>query len=230
MGSIASFVSTIAADLDRKSASDSHPVARRKLSTVLSKCGYGRRHKNWLEELHRELADAQVFFDPDVTDMDLGLDTWIRFTREPPRSLNRIFSDEKALGYHLSRWSDALEKTLGLGSLRHVHGGRKAERQYPLDDAYVKPDLVFRSEYGPYIVCELEVGDPKDESVSQLLKYVDAADAAYRSPVVGVLITAKPRRRASERSIAKHLSELSNEGRDLRWFWYDVHVDLAPPN
>jgi hypothetical protein len=110
MRSVESFVARIVEDLEKKSEERRQVIVRRKVSTIISQCGYSCRSHRLLAELDRAIEEAQSFVDPDVTDTGLGLPTWIRTD-------------------------------------------------------------------GSHVVCELKVGDPTDRSVSQLLKYVDAADA-----------------------------------------------------
>jgi hypothetical protein len=229
MRSVESFVARVVEDLEKKSEERRPVIVRRKVSTIISQCGYSRRSERLLAELDRAIEEAHIFVDPVVTDTGLGLDTWIRFTNEPPPSQTQTFQKESALGYHLSKYPDRLAQALGRGSLTLKHGGKKPEKKFVLDGEYVKPDLVFRSADGSHVVCELKVGDPTDRSVSQLLKYVEAADATYQSSVVGVLVTGQPRLQGTTNRVKRHLEELSRGGRDLRWFWYDVRTELVSP-
>lgn len=163
--SIESFVDEIATALEREKLLGEVPVVRRKVRSVVYKCGSKRRTQPFLDSIEAGLAEAGVFVDPDITDIDLGLDTYVRFTLEPPLPVGRIFKPERALAYHLSKWPSSLEQAFPeLGRLKHHHGGSKPERSYWLEGMELKPDLVFSSGSGSWLVCELERATPRTKA------------------------------------------------------------------
>jgi hypothetical protein len=161
----------------------------------------------------------------------LGLDTFVKFRLEPFVVLSQIFKSERELGYHLSKYRDVLELSLpDLAPLRHRAGGRLAEREWQILDAHLRPDLVFKSDKRGWVVFELERGDPKRESVMQLRQYMAATSELKRDPnVIGVLVTAPPRRVALRRDTERELQDLRTQGLDVRWIWYNVAVELEFP-
>lgn len=227
--SVESVITALKASIERElSKGDTHPTTWRKLSTLVSACGWTNRTSTRMHTLAAAIAAARLYASHDLTDLDLGLDTSIRFSKAPWTDLTKIFKDESELGYHLSKYPSALENAIPhLGKLSHLHGGRKKEREYFYEDTSVFPDLVFRSAQGGIVVVELERGDPKDESVNQLERYLDAAAKRHGMPVSGVLITGSPRRAAQRRQFNDHLTLLRKRHPDITWLSYDVKVSLS---
>ncbi len=227
--SVDAAVQSISRSLEQRAAQgDSDPITWRKLSSLIHACGWDRRSVPRLEELAAAVAGAGIFASLDLTAMDLGLDTTVRFGRRPWLQLGHVFESELALAYHLSKYPAALETALALGKLRHLSGGRKPEKQYNYFGSWIRPDLVFSSPGGPLVVVELERGDPKDESVDQLTRYMDAVSTRHNRPSVGALISGRPRRAAMRRHIHAELEQLEQRGSEVVWLWYDVGVELNP--
>lgn len=201
-------------------------VTRRLVRSILYQCGWQKRSPERLTALENRLADAGLYADPDITDMDLGLGTWIRFTPEPPPPVGRVFKPERALGYHLSKYPAELERELPhLGTLRHISGGCKPEKTYGFEGIDLKPDLVFSSSSGRWLVCELERGDPKNESVDQLEMYARAVGARGKT-ITAALITGSPRSAGVKKQATRRIQTLRTQGFDAWWIVYDVAVRL----
>lgn len=222
-----SFVRSIAAELEAEQQRGDTPIVRRKVRSMIRQCGRAKRTQPLLNSVEAKLADAGVYADPDITDIDLGLDTYVRFTLAPPPPIGKIFKPERALAYHLSKWPNELERLLPhLGRLRLKYGGQARERTYGFEGMQLKPDIVFDSDSGNHLACELERGDPKYESVDQLEYYIRSVQAR-EGPTVGVLITGSPRTHGLRNQIARGIERLNASGLEAHWFTYDVDVVLT---
>ena len=77
---IEAFVEKLAKDLEEDRRRGSTEVTRRLVSSILYQCGWQKRSPERLEDLENQLANASLFADPDITEMCLALDTWVKFT------------------------------------------------------------------------------------------------------------------------------------------------------
>jgi len=223
---ITSLISGLNVALDKDVLTGTTPLTKKRIRAIIHACGWKQRSPQRLDELESRLGDAGLFANPDITDMDLGLNTWIRFTREPATPVGKILKPERALGYHLSKYPAELERVLpDLKKLRHRHGGRKPEKTYGFEGMSLRPDLVFSSSSGKWLTCELERGDPKKESVDQLELYMRAVSKPNRD-VVGVLVTGTPRTKGVANQTARRIEDLRRRDFDARWIVYDVAVRL----
>lgn len=156
-----SFVAGLVRDVTIRKLHGKPETTRRKLSTVLAQCGWKKRSPERLTELVALLGDKGLFSNPDILEINLPLDTSVTFGREPPTPLGQTIHPERALGYVLSRYPRHLQEAVpDLGHLKLYSGGAKPERTFYLRDKAVKPDLVFTSASGRWLVCELETGSP----------------------------------------------------------------------
>lgn len=199
----------------------------RKLSTVVQQCGWKRRTAARMTELEHALAEIGIFASVDLADLDLGPDTTVRFARRPWTPVGRIIKPERALAYLLSENpATILEALPQLGRITHLHGGRTKERKYSLHGSQIRPDLVFRSDTGAYVVFELKSEQAEPDAVTQLKEYIEAVAGAHAAPVRGVLVAARP-------SNPGLLARVQQELKALRvfypvdWIWYDVAVKAS---
>lgn len=222
-GSVESFVGGLERSLDGKEVS---ARTKRKLSSVISACGWKKRSPQRLEQLNEVLSHAGIYADQDLLDMNLGVDTFVWFSRRPPLPVGKIFHQERAVGYHLGKYKDALEEALPeYAPLLHKSGGHKKEASYTLDGERFIPDLVFKAKSGEWLVCEIERGDPKRDSVPQLIDYMRAVSNGSRL-VVGVLITARPRTHYWRETVGRLIETIPSDLGPAHWLWYDVSVTL----
>ena len=210
---------------DEGSQRRSKPGSRRKLSTVIGRCGWKKRSPQRLEKLDADLDRAGIYTSVDIEDLDVGLDTWVLFGREPFVELGHVFkrvlsgTSWQPIQNHLKgrfRSSDA--SAIGMGS--------KPERSFHDLGTPLRPDLVFKASNGTWVACELERGDPKRESVGQLEQYLRALDAHYAGPVAGLLITARPRAANLGRLIEGQMMNLRRSYPDVAWLTYDIRVSV----
>lgn len=166
------FVRSLERSLDERGTTKT----KRKLATVITSCGWKKRSGPRLQELSEALAHAGIYPDQDLQDLYLGIDTYVWFSRRPPLPVGQIFQQERAAGYHFGRYKDVLDSALPqYAPLVHKSGGNRKEKVYDLNGQSLIPDLVFRSgRSGPWIVCEIERGDPRRQSVPQLIDYMRA--------------------------------------------------------
>lgn len=59
-------------------------VRRLKLSTILARCGWARRSDQRMERLAAMLSERGLVATPPLTDRELTVDGWVRFSRRPP--------------------------------------------------------------------------------------------------------------------------------------------------
>ena len=224
-----SFIQEISRSLDEAAARD--PVAprvRRRLRTVVRRCGWQRRTVERMAELEAQLSEAGIHSSIDLEDLDISQDSTVWFSREPALKLDRVFRTEAALAYHLSKYPVAIQRVFPeLGKLRLRAGGRLPERTIRFEGAMLRPDLVFRSSTGDTVVAELKRGDPTLSAVGQLELYLRAL-TSQGSSVVGLLVSATPRRRALRTQVARQMDRLRNQVFDARWVLYDVQVQIRP--
>lgn len=223
------FVGRIVADLELKELQGRPQTTKRKLGTLIKGCGWQKRSAERLAELMHLLADQGVFPDPDISDIHLPLDTYVTFGREPPTPIGQTIHPERALAYVLSKYPHHLETALSdLGRLKLQSGGTKPERTYYLGDKPVRPDLLFSSTSGRWLVCELETGEPRQESIEQLLRYMKAVETPGRAgKITGLLVTGQPRTSGLHGRVAEEMEGRRSGGLDMRWIIYDVDIVLA---
>ncbi len=224
-----SFIEEIARSLDEAAARDPvTPRVRRRLRTVVRRCGWQRRTVARMATLEARLSEAGIHTSIDLEDLDISPDSTVWFSREPALKLDRIFRTEKALAYHLSKYPIAIERVLpDLGRLRLKAGGRLPERTIRFEGVKLRPDLVFRSSNGHTVVAELKRGDPTLSAVAQLELYLRAL-TARGTPTIGLLVTATPRTRALRAQVSRQMNGLRGQGFDARWLLYDVLVQMRP--
>jgi hypothetical protein len=221
------FVAQIDVAMEKRTEGGLRPEAelKRKLSTVVTSCGWKQRSHLRMERLQQGLVATAVYPSEDVTDLSIPLSMTIRFRREPPSPPAMEFATEKDLECFLAKNHRLLlSQVQGLGGSRHKAGGTLPQRRYAFGRSYLKPDLVFETPDGTVVVAEVKLGDPDDRGVTQLRSYVTAA-SKHHDRVRGLLITGKPRSRAHESAIAAEIA--SARSRRIDWIQYTTDMTLT---
>lgn len=222
MASVEQFVKAIGRAA-KKADEQEAPPPRRRMRTVIDRCGWEKRSPQRMSDLNDALEAAGVFASPQPA-MSVDLDDWVRFTTSPSRDpeLGLVFLKEKTLEDFVARYYQKLfEGWPGL------EGAKLMKAQHPVYVAGKKRiiDLLFMGADGAQIVVELKKGDPTMGALAQLRQYMDQV-RPDEGPVRGVLISAPPRDAALARAM---WSDLDSDRRDydVTWLWYDLKVDLV---
>jgi hypothetical protein len=117
-----------------------------------------------------------------------------------------------------------------VGRLKLRYGGEKREKVFYVDGDPVKPDLVFTSSRGDWIVAEPEKGDPPLEGTEQAERYVRALQQNRKESVIGLFVTGRPESRGLTQHVNGQIRTLRSGGPDVRWLWYDVDIRLQDPS
>ena len=165
-----------------------------------------------------------MHIDTDITNLGLARSTWIYFASNPfvTRDLGRTFGYERDLNWFVAHYPEEVFRGFpGLEDLTFY----SSEMPVEYGGALHKIGLVFRDPEGTYVATELERGDPRDNSVAQLERYMRGLAAAGHPLVRGLLITARPSGAQLEADVADRIARL-NDRFPVQWFWYDLNVNL----
>jgi hypothetical protein len=219
-------VAELDAALEERTGGDPRSEAElsRKLSGVVKKCGWKQRSDSRMERLQESLVETAVYPSEDLTDLSIPLSATIRFRRYTASPPALEFANEKDLERFLARNHRLLfSQVQGLEGMRHMAGGTRPQKRYAYGRSYVKPDLVFVTHDGTFVVAEVKLGDPDDRAATQLRKYLSAASKNHVR-VRGLLITGKPRSRAHESAIAAEIAAMRS--RRIDWIQYSADMTL----
>jgi hypothetical protein len=222
---IESFVTSIQTALTKSEASPGlkPPHVRRMMRTVAHACGWQARSPARIDALHFALDDAGIYAFPEITDDDVAMDTYIAFSRtdRASRPLGKIFGKEEGIQRFVQKYyAEVFRGHDGLEGLRLV--GR--EVPFYVGRRTLRADLVFRTKDNRAVIVEFKRGDPELQAPAQLRRYMEATPESYDG-AIGVLVTARPRTEALEKSMRREIASQS-EDFPIKWYWYTVEVDL----
>ena len=194
-------------------------VVWRTLRTVLADAGgWSRKGSSNIRKVEAALDSAGVFRDCEFAGMDLDEPVYFALHPLPKRVPVPRFVSERALIDFIKRNYLLLFKDVPELSDVDLVG---AEVEFQTSSREERPDLVFRNSDRRFVVVEVEVGDPQENSAFQVLKYMNAADAS-----LGVLITARPSSASLETNVREALDLMKPEKPNV-WLMYDVSLLLA---
>ncbi len=220
---LAWFVGRISKDLTEN---DYHgiPLLRRQLRTVLRQAGKKRRAPAWLADLEHALKgankDRPIYCSPLLSDPTLRLRDWVHFSTDRLNPISAVRESEKVLTNRLMsnpNWiAGAIPAYGGVSLADHTEVGRF---EYRLDGKRYRPDLVLETSRRGLVVCEIEAGKPKRESIPQLDDYVRVATRKLKKKVSALLIT-YPTMTSMERDLTwRRLTWIEARGRP-EWLWF----------
>jgi len=219
----ARYAARVALDLaDAEARGRTH--IRRRVTTVLNGSGWERRTRTNLKRIRDALAAAGVHIDTDITNLGLARNAWIYFASTPfvSRDLGRIFGYGRDLKWYVAHYPEEVFRGLpGLEDLTF----HRSEMPVEYGGELHKIGLLFRDPQGTYVAIALERGDPRDDSVAQLERYLRGLQAEGHTPVRGLLITARPSGAQLEADVADRMARL-NDRLPVQWFWYDLNLSL----
>ncbi len=205
---------------DEQSSTAMRVVTDSTLRTVLQACGFKKRGSSNVGLIEAALLKRGVFADPALTHSGLAWEERIYFTRtrpSPDRDVHRVrFPAERDLETFLEANFDYLFPGLDL-----------VDRQYRVQSGQI--DMLARDRDG-YVVIELKLGDPSDDLVYAVDRYMDdvanwVADQGGSETVRGLVVAA----RVDER-MRRQLDDLARaDGRRIDWMEYRVEFELRPP-
>lgn len=189
-------------------------VVFRKIRKVLDESGgWKRRGTKNVSLIVDALVAEGVHWLGDLQDDDLDDIVWFGLHPMPRRAPIGRLDSERALREYIERNYGALFETV-----RELEGLDlvAAELEYQTTPSLQRPDVVFVDVNGEFVVVELEVGDPRENSPFQILKYMNAAHAR-----LGVLITARPSDAVLEENIREALAMMRPTKRNI-WLVYEL--------
>ncbi len=101
----------------------------------------------------------------------------------------------------------------------------RAEKPVEYDGTVRKIDLLFEDDDGTTVLVDLTAGEPQDDTIKKLRRYLNACRVKNLQPVRGVLITGIPATEQTQKDILTELAELRTEY-EVDWYQYRLGVTL----
>jgi Endonuclease NucS len=215
----AKFAASIDRRLQRAAASTTAitDATHSKLSVIVHACGAKKRSSKLMTNLADALLARGIYTDPDITDLRVPLETWVRFSYEPPTPSEvpgLLFPGEYGLERFIALNAPRIEGLNGIDIIK---------TQFEVPGGLV--DIVGRDRAtGQLVAIELKKGAPDQKLVAQLFNYVRALDGTPVAPdgVRGVILTGLPDAKLQE--YAEHLA--ADYGYQVDWYLYRVEMTL----
>ncbi len=162
------------------------PVVRRKLRTVVNRCGYDNVRASFLDSLQKELNGTGIYTEPPLTQANLDHDDFVHFSTGPFPPDALFFPKESQL-------KEFVKSCLGTGRFRNLRlyeDNRRNGWEFPVDGGRV--DLLCEEERrrgkGPLVAIELKRGESAREAVVQLVGYLEKLSQMFPDRKVNGLI------------------------------------------
>jgi hypothetical protein len=211
------------ADLD-EAAKKGHSTVRKYLKTLVKDAGWKVRSTANMQLIQAALTNAGVFTDVNITDMRLSRERWVHLARQPfpATTTGPEFEREEDLNAYLQDWHR--EAFAGIRSLEELQFVR-AEKPIDYDGTICKIDLLFEDDEGTAVLVDLKAGEPQDDTIKKLRRYLNACRIRDLQPLRGVLITGIPTTEQAQKDILAELAELRADY-EVDWYQYRLGITL----
>lgn len=199
---------------ERQTRGEATPLVRRKLTTIVSECGYDNVMAAFLVRLRTLLEENGVYTEPPLDQEDLEHDDFVYFSTGPFPADSLLFPKERQL-------QEFVRSCLGSGRFRGLRLYKDGDRdgwEFPVPGRRV--DLLCeeqrRDGKGGLVAMELKRGESAREAVDQLVGYIDKLRTMFPDRrVKGIVISG--REGAVGQAI---LSDYATY--DIEWYCYMV--------
>jgi hypothetical protein len=193
-----------------------------KFSTLVDLADRKRANEELIEEIEAALEVEKIHHSPTDLRICAASDT-VLLSSEPFHDGGLPFGNERELSEFIERHYRLLPPFVLC---------RRVDHQVQVEGGDVRIDLLFKEKDGSLIVCELEHGDGRFETGSQIRRYIKAVRDSFtpgeKQPKIrGVVITGEPNK-DQEDEVARWCQE---DGVKIDWYYYRLGLALtsAPP-